>query len=281
MAGTHPRHESFPWTIAVVDHAPRKETKEYIASRKLMHKIIDQVDDWVLGPGPYEDHHGGSIWANDGDGWLFMQLPLGIEWSAQFCADPAKIDKLRVMAARILKAFPDTIPAYEALGYKAGKSLLEKPITTARQVSRWTDSIFNASMPVPRSVHTGVHPKGHGYHHYPKPIIDIDHFRRDNFTLFVDDEDGYPVVIVPASNKANPDGRLLAANPNSAYAKRLTQAAARRAPHHKEPVIFYNEHVAGAVPQAGQRTFERTEPRDPSILPASDALVRKAFGRAD
>lgn len=192
MTGTHPRSENFPWTIVVVDHPPRKESTEYIASRKLMRKIVAQVDDWVLGPPPYEDHHGGSVWVKDEEGWLCTQLPLGIEWSAQFAADPAKVDKLRVMAARIITAFPGTVEAYEEYGYDSERSLLKTEITSARHVARWTDSIFNASMPVPRAVHTGVLPKGAGYHHYPKPIVDIDHFRRDDLPLFVDDDDGHP-----------------------------------------------------------------------------------------
>jgi hypothetical protein len=277
VGGTHPEHEDFPWTIAVVDHAPRKETAEYIASRKLMHQIIDQVPDWVLAPGPYEDHHGGSLWVKDDQGWLLMQLPLGIEWSAQFCADPAKVDKLRVMAARIVKAFPDTIPAYEELGYTAGRALLDTPITTAEQVSRWTDSIFNASMPMPRSAHTGVFPHGAGYHHYPKPIVDIDHFRRDDFTLFVNDG-GFPAVVVPVSADAKDRRvRLLAANPNSAHAQLLLKE-----PRHPVPEVVT---TAGAepesVPAPGQRTFPQAEPQTPTILPATDDLAKQAFGLTD
>jgi hypothetical protein len=130
---------------------------------------------------------------------LFLQQPLGIEWSAQYCADPAKVDLLRQNAKRAVDAFPETIPAYEAFGYHAATELLQSPITTAADVSRWTDSIFNASMPVPRAAHTGTLPSGAGHHHYPKPIVDIAHFKRADFNLFVTDH-GFPAVVVPMSS---------------------------------------------------------------------------------
>jgi uncharacterized protein DUF6424 len=274
MTGTHPEHEDFPWTIAVVDHAPRKETPEYVASRALMKKIIDQVADWVWEPGPYEDHHGGSVWVKDEDGWLFMQLPLGIEWSAQFCADPKKVDKLRLMAKRIVRAFPDTIPAYEAQGYDAATSLLDTEITTAEQVSHWTDSIFNASMPVPRLVHSGTLPKGAGYHHYPKPIVDIDHFRRDDFNLFVNDN-GFPAVVVPMS--ADPDDhrvRLIAAHPGAPHARLLLQASHE---HHDEQIFTTTAPDDAPFLPPGQPTFPRAEPETAAILSADDDLAKQAF----
>jgi hypothetical protein len=276
MAGVHHEHEDDPWTIDVVDHPPRKDSPEYVASRTLMHKIIAQVDDWVLGPAPYQDHHGGSVWVKDDEGWLFTQLPLGIEWSAQFCADPAKVDKLRVHAARIVKAFPETLPAYAALGYSKGAQLLSTVITTADDVARWTDSIFNASMPVPASVHTGKLPKGAGYHHYPKPIVDIDHFRRDDFTLFVTDQKGLPAVVVPVS--ADPSDKrvwLLGANHDSAYAGLLASA-----PHTHAHASITGPAPDGAFePHAapGQPTFKEEPIDHPALLPATDFLAQQAF----
>ena len=91
-------HEDFPWTIAVVDHPPRKDTPAYGRSRRLMIKLVGTLPDWVLAGDAYEDHHGGAVWVQDAAGWLCLQLPLGIEWSAQFCADPAKVDRLRQYA---------------------------------------------------------------------------------------------------------------------------------------------------------------------------------------
>jgi hypothetical protein len=274
MTGTHAEHEDFPWTIAVVDHAPRKETPEYVASRALMRKIIAKVAGWIWAPGPYEDHHGGSVWVKDDDGWLFMQLPLGIEWSAQFCADPAKIDKLRLMAQRVVRAFPATIPAYEELGYHAATALLANEITSAEHVSRWTDSIFNASMPVPRPVHSGTYPHGAGYHHYPKPIVDINHFRRDDFQLFVSDN-GFPAVVVPMSSK--PDDhrvRLIAAHPSAPHAQLLLHEAGER----RDAAITAAAAADDAeLLAAGQPTFAHEEPETSVVLPADDDLALQAF----
>lgn len=207
MQRDHTEHQDFPWTINVADHPPRTESAQYKASRKLMRTLVATTDgEWPFVPGPgsagYEDHHGGGVWVSDHDGWLCVLLPLGIEWSAQFCAAPEKVDRIRRCAARVVSAFPDTLPGYAALGYDDGERLLGTPIRTAGQVAEWTDSIFNASVPLPRGPHSGVLPNAAGYHHYPKPIVDIDHFRRDDFELFVTDERGLPVVVVPLAPAA-------------------------------------------------------------------------------
>jgi hypothetical protein len=122
----------------------------------------------------------------------------------------------------VVAAFPATLDAYEALGYKAARKLLDTKIRTASQVAAWTDGIFNASIPVPRSAHTGVLPTGAGYHHYPKPIIDINHFKRDDYHLFVTDR-GFPAVVVPVSKRKKDGVRLLAAHPDAPVTQRLLQ----------------------------------------------------------
>jgi hypothetical protein len=223
MPGTHTVSEDFPWTIAVVDHPPRENSPGYVASRKLMNQLVRTVDDWEYGAGPYEDHHGGGLWVRDDTGWLCVQTMLGVEWSAIFCADPAKIDKIRRHVLRFLQAFPATLPGYAELGYTRAEKILSTTITTQDQVHVWVDSIFNASLPLPHPTHSGVLPQGAGYHHYPKPIVDIDHFRYDDFQLFVTDSDGHPAAVVPVSPRGSGDGRvrLLAVHPGSPYTDRL------------------------------------------------------------
>jgi len=273
MADTHAASENFPWTIAVVDHPPRKETAAYGRSHRLMIKLVATIPDWILAGDAYEDHHGGAVWVKDATGWLCLQLPLGIEWSAQFCADPAKVDRLRRYAARIVAAFPDTLPGYTAFGYPDAVDVLTTPITTFAQVSAWTDSIFNASLPLPRTTHSGVLPTGAGYHHYPKPIVDIDHFRFDDFQLFVTDPDGLPAVVVPVGRRGSGDGRvrLIAAHPNSRYVHNLVEVDTVRHPHD----------VAGIAAAEGTR---RSRPvamtaGDADVLPDTDPLARAAFAR--
>jgi hypothetical protein len=133
--------------IAVVDHPQRTDSPAYTRSRALMQSLIATAKDWVLSGDQYQDHHGGSVWVKDPAGWLCLQLPLGIEWSSQFCADPAKVDLLRQYAGRVVAAFPQTLPGYESFGYHDGESLLSTPITDANGFAAWTDSIFNASYP--------------------------------------------------------------------------------------------------------------------------------------
>jgi hypothetical protein len=203
MTGIHPEQEDFPWTIAVVDHPPRTDSPGYRASRALMTTLAATMPDWAFAPGTFQDHHGGGIWVKDDTGWLCLTLPLGIEWSAQFCADPAKVDRLRQLAARVVAAFPATLAGYVDAGYTTGEQLLVTPIATADDVSAWTDSIFNASLPLPAATHTAVLPTGAGYHHYPKPIVDVDHVRYDDFQLFVTDPSGHPAVVVPVAPRGS------------------------------------------------------------------------------
>lgn len=264
MTGTHPEHEDFPWMIAVVDHPKRSDSAAYVHSRALMQKLVGATPDWLLTGDSYQDHHGGSVWVKDDTGWLCLQLPLGIEWSAQFCADPAKVDRLRRYASRVVAAFPLTVPAYEALGYRGAQSLLDTVIVDAAGVRLWTDSIFNASMPLPAGAHSGVLPKAAGYHHYPKPIVDIDHFRYDDFVLFVTDPTGLPAVVVPVSPRGEGDDRvrLLAAHPDSPYIRRL----------------FDNDAAAGADHDHGRQEAFLTAGNDHAdILSGDDPLALQAF----
>jgi hypothetical protein len=277
MSNTHPEHEDFPWIIAVVDHPPRTDSPAYRRSRALMHKLVETTPDWILAGDQIQDHHGGSVWVKDQAGWLILQLPLGIEWSAQFCADPAKVDRLRQYAARVVAAFPDTLGGYEALTYQEGESLLRTPITDAATVSAWTDSIFNASLPLPAGTHSGVLPRAAGYHHYPKPIVDIDHFRFGDFRLFVTDPAGLPAVVVPVGARGSGDARvrLLAAHPDSVYIHHLSGSGAPPAGHEegRSATGGISPGPTLAAPQAALSDAEA----QPDILPADDLLAQQAF----
>jgi Family of unknown function (DUF6424) len=271
VTNTHPEREDFPWVIAVVDHPKRSDSPAYVRSRALMHKLVATTEDWILSGDDYQDHHGGSVWVKDQKGWICVQLPLGIEWAAQFCADPAKVDRLRRYALRVVAAFPDTLPGYEALGYHAGEDLLNSPIIDSAGVAAWTDSIFNASLPLPAETHTGVLPHAAGYHHYPKPIVDIDHFRFDDFKLFVTDHTGLPAVVVPVSPRGSGDGRvrLLAAHVDSEYIHRLVS---QEAPAHG---------ASGKGTEAEGIVSSQPRPADDlqqsDILSAGDPLAQEAF----
>jgi hypothetical protein len=273
MTGSHARHEDFPWMIAVVDHPERRDSPAFTHSRTLMRKLLGTTPDWMLAGDSYQDHHGGSVWVKDAAGWLCLQLPLGIEWSAQFCADPVKVDRLRRYAARVVAAFPDTLTGYEALGYREGRAVLEAPIVDAVGVAAWTDSIFNASLPLPAGTHTGVLPTAAGYHHYPKPIVDIDHFRYDDFHLFVTDDAGLPAVVVPVSARGQGDGRvrLLAAHPDSVYVDHLLPTP----PADPAPTAAADHPALGG---GAQTAVDRDAPGAVAdVLAPDDPLSRRAF----
>lgn len=223
---SHTRREELPWEINVPDHPERTNSPGYRRSRKLMIRIVQTTQPWPLGDQPYQDHHGGGIWVKDAQGWLLVMGLAGMEWSAQFCADPAKVDILRQTAARVVAGFPETLPGYVELGYHDAADLLATPITSPETVASWADGIFNASIPLPATMHTGVRPKGAGYHHYPKPIVDILTFKRDDFDLFVDDEEGRTVAVTPMAPRFSGDGRVAVAwaPPDSPLAPRLAEA---------------------------------------------------------
>jgi len=114
-------------------------------------------------------------------------------------------------------------------------------------------------------------PQAAGYHHYPKPIVDIDHFRFGDFKLFVTDSAGLPAVVVPVSPRGSGDGRvrLLAAHVDSAYFRKLASPPA--AAPGPSGVAAHAESVAAA--QAGQPGGGE----QPDVLPADDPLAQQAF----
>lgn len=212
MTTTHTEHEDNDWTINIGDHPERSDSPQYLRSRKQMIAAVKLAQPWIFGPPPYQDHHGGGVWLKpaDSDEPLMVLLPAGIEWSAQFCADPAKVDRLRVMAQGLVAAFPDTRDWYRsALGMSdSDLDILDTPITDAKGVALWTDSLWNASVPLPQSFHTGFPPKSApGYHHAPKPIVDIRAFVRDDFVLFPT----AGVAVVPVAPRGSDDGRVAVA----------------------------------------------------------------------
>jgi hypothetical protein len=232
----HTEREDHPWEINIPDHSPRQDSPIYIASRKLMNNVVKEVKDFYLGTEtPYQDHHGGGLWVKDDDGWLFIKNLAGMEWSQQFCADPAKVDRLRQFAQRIYKAFPQSLPALKRLvgnGPYPLEQILEEKIETKEQVARWVDSIFNASVPLSASRHTGVvKPKGGkpapkiegGVHHYPAPITDIQLFKYDDFQLWVVDNQGDVAAVTPAHPRGSGRSEINVAyaTPGSKLHKRL------------------------------------------------------------
>jgi uncharacterized protein DUF6424 len=221
--GVHTEHEDDPWTVNIGDHPPRADSPEYVKSRAAMNQMAKGVHGFFYGPQPYEDHHGGGLWLKDKDGWFMIRNLAGIEWSAQFCADPKKVDQLRLNARRIYAAFPGVA---EELGIR---QLLDTPITDAKGVEKWTDSICNASVALVPTMHTGVLPKAGGVHHYPAPIVEIGTFKYDDFQLWVTDAQGQPVAVAPVRSRGRGDGRVqvLYSTPNTELNKEHMAANAR------------------------------------------------------
>jgi hypothetical protein len=199
---THTEHGDHPWIRRIPDHPPRTDSATYARSRKRMNEIAEGIPSFFYGAPDYEDHHGGGLWLKDEDGWFLVRNIVGIEWSAQFCADPAKVDQLRINARRLYAMFPDAV---EELGIR---ELLDTKIEDADGVAAWTDSICNASVPLPEGPHRGVLPRAGGIHHYPAPVAEIAFFKHDDFVLWVDDSEGNEVAVVPVAPRGAGDGRV-------------------------------------------------------------------------
>ena len=105
----HVQREDTPWAITIPDHEPRTDSDAYRVARKVMNNVVKEIKEFFLGAsGPYQDHHGGGLWAYDASGWFFVRNLAGMEWASQFCADPKKVDVLRQNARRFYAGFPQT-----------------------------------------------------------------------------------------------------------------------------------------------------------------------------
>ena len=158
MSSTEPVHtesETHGWSIDVGDHPTRTDSPEYVAAKKKMTEIATGATGLIYGQPPYQDHHGSALWLQDAQGWFLVRNLAGIEWSAQFCADPAKVDLLRQNAKRLYNLLAPTIE--QELD---PDGLLDTPIQDAAGVAKWTDSIFNAGVPLQPTFHIGVVPGG-------------------------------------------------------------------------------------------------------------------------
>lgn len=204
------RPEKYPWSVYVVDHPQRAESPWFAAAKRVARKILAEqaADTLPYGPGPWEMHHGGSLWVRSAGSWRMYLARAGIEWSMQFCADPAKVDRLRQDALTLVHAFPETLPALAALGYEEADAILNEPIGDAGAVARYTDSLFNACVPLTRPDHQGVLPKAAGEHHYPWPVKAGDFIRYDDFELWVTMPDGTHGAVTPLAPRGSGDGRV-------------------------------------------------------------------------
>lgn len=181
---------------------------------------------------PMQAHHAGSLWVFDGDGWFLLLNVCGVEWSAQWAAEPRKVDALRETAQRLYARFPETLDEFAKLGYTEAARILSTPIADHEGVATWTDSIFNSCVLLSPGLHQGLSPERTqvgGWHHFPKSIWDQQVTKRDDFTLWVSDAEGYPAAVAPMAHKGSGDGRVrvLWSHPSSAlHAQHLAHEAA-------------------------------------------------------
>ena len=263
----HPESETHGWGINVPNHPTRADSPEYVAARNKMNQIAGQAVGMIYGQGPYQDHHGGALWLQDSQGWFLVRNQAGIEWSAQFCADPVNVDLLRQNAQRLYNLVSPQVKQQLDPG-----GLLDTPITDAAGVAKWTDSIFNAGVPLHPNFHTGVLPAGGaqnlpapqspqpaGVHHYPTPIVDIQLFKYDDFQLWVTDQQGNPAAVAPVDQRGsgNASVHVLYATPGSQLAQQKHEVESTGAPlilgpdHPLSEQAYQNQQAPGSGGQPG------------------------------
>jgi hypothetical protein len=193
------------------------------------------------------------------------------------CADPAKVDLLRQNAKRLYDLVSPQVKQQLDPG-----GLLDTPITDAAGVATWTDSIFNAGVPLHPNFHTGVLPGGGtqspaasadptqsaaapadpepgGVHHYPTPIADIQLFKYDDFQLWVTDQQGNPAAVAPVDQRGsgNASVHVLYATPGSQLAQQQHEAESAGAPlilgpdHPLAVQAYQNQQAPGSAGAAG------------------------------
>jgi len=148
---------------------------------------------------------------------------------------------LRQNARRLYEKFPD---AATELGIR---ELLDTPITDAAGVAAWTDSICNASVPLPAPAHRGILPAFGGLHHYPAPVAEIAFFKYDDFELWVTDAQGNEVAVAPVAARGSGNGEV-----------QVLDAPA-------------------SSPLAAVRK-EAWEQNQPAVVPATDRVAEEAYG---
>ncbi len=193
-------------------HSARTDSNEFVHARATVQKIVATLQPNPYGPPPIQAHHAGSIWLYDGTVWRLVLNWGGIEWSAQFCADPAKVDALRRDAQAITARFPETIPQLTALGY-SDTDLLSTPVTDATSIAKYVDSIWNSCVPIPQPGHTGTvktdTPLAAGVHNYPESMCAIPRFMHSDFVPFVlDQATGTTAVVAPVAPRGAGDPRV-------------------------------------------------------------------------
>ena len=281
----HAEAEAHAWGINVPNHPTRADSPEYVAARNKMNEIAGQAAGMIYGQGPFQDHHGGALWLKDSQGWFLVRNQAGIEWYAQFCANPAKVDLLRQNAQRLYNLVsPEIKQQLDPDG------LLDTPIRDAAGVAKWTDSIFNAGVPLHPTFHTGVLPAGAhgppapesgqpagtqsppaaqsaqpaGVHHYPTPIADIQLFKYDDFQLWVTDDQGNPVAVAPLAKRGsgNASVHVLYATPGSQLAQQKDQAESAGSPL-----------VLGPDHSLAQQAYQNQQAPGPGGTPVSGGVA--------
>lgn len=261
-SGEHTEREDHGWAVYIPDHPARTESEGFRRAKEAAHKILATVPDGSLiaamaakgsvHPAPVQAHHAGSLWVHDGTGWFVVLNAAGVEWSAQWSADPAKVDGLRAAAQRLYAGFPQTLDELDKLGYTEAREILSTPITDHAGVARWTDSLFNSCVMLSPLLHQSIvsaeHPVG-GWHHFPKSIWDIQLTKRDDFRLWVIDAEGHPAAVAPMAHPGSGDARVqvLWAHPSSAL-----HAAHQEAHAAGQPLVLDESHPLAVQAFAAQ-----------------------------
>lgn len=207
-SGTHTQTEGQRATINLRDHADRTESSWFVDAKRVFHKIMATLAGLEpYGAGPWQAHHGGSIWVHDGKVWLLFRNLLGVEWSLQFLAMPEKIEALRLNALALVEAFPNTQAELLKLGGQKQWDILHTPVTDAATIAAYVDSLWNSCIPLRAGVHVGIlsakNSTEAGAHHYPDPTLAGQYIKHPDYVYWVIDSEGKPAAVAPVAPKGS------------------------------------------------------------------------------
>ena len=160
MTTTDPVHsetETHTWSVNVPDHPQRADQPEYTAAKNKMNEIAAQAAGPALRSRPVPGPPRQRPVAAGQPGLVHGPRPprQASNGPRNFSPNPAKVDLLRQNAKRLYD-----LVAPQLKQELDPDGLLDTPITDADGVSKWTDSIFNAGVPLHQGFHIGVMPMG-------------------------------------------------------------------------------------------------------------------------
>ncbi len=192
--------------------AARTDSPQFVDVRAAVQAIVGTLSPNPYGPLPIQAHHGGSVWLYDGKMWRLVLNWAGVEWSAQFCCDPARVEALRQNAEGDHTGVPRDHPGARKDWLPGQRPAFQSHHRRSRGRNTRRQHL-ELVLPIPQMGHTGsvsaTTPLGTGVHNYPEPMCAIPRVMHADFVPFVvDPGSGAVATVAPVAPRGSGDGRV-------------------------------------------------------------------------